>query len=118
MRRAHPALRTSVRYGMCRQPQTSKISPLSADRSTATGTTRPMGDSTMQARALYEAAVSAGLCAEAPIVNDIHSRLNPTRVERIVRPRSTDEVVATVRAAATEGRAVAISAGRHAMGGQ
>jgi FAD/FMN-containing dehydrogenase len=72
----------------------------------------------MQARALYEAAAMACLAAEAETVNDIHARLNPTRVHRIERPQTTAEVVVAVRRAALEGRPVAISGGRHAMGGQ
>lgn len=50
------------------------------------------------------------------IVNDVHSQLNATRVDRIFRPESTDEVRDVVRAA-TE-RPLAIAGGRHAMGGQ
>lgn len=50
------------------------------------------------------------------IVNDVHSQLNATRVNRIVRPESVDEVQEVVRAA-TE-RPLAIAGGRHAMGGQ
>ncbi len=50
------------------------------------------------------------------IVNDIHSRLNATRVDRTFRPESIDEVRDVVRSA-TE-RPLAIAGGRHAMGGQ
>ena len=50
-----------------------------------------------------------------PLVNDVHSRLNETRVERIVPVDSVATVVREVRAA--EG-AVAIAGSRHAMGGQ
>ncbi|MFN8591748.1 MAG: FAD-binding oxidoreductase [Thermomicrobiales bacterium] len=49
------------------------------------------------------------------IVNDVHSRLNETRVARILRPTSTDEIVMYVRDAA---QPLAIAGGRHAMGGQ
>jgi len=52
------------------------------------------------------------------IVNDVHSRLNETRVARIVTPRSVEEVQKIVQQAAQEGRAVSIAGGRHAMGGQ
>lgn len=51
-------------------------------------------------------------------VNDLHSALNPTRVERILTPTSRDEIVGGVQAAAIAGRSLAISGGRHAMGGQ
>jgi FAD/FMN-containing dehydrogenase len=50
------------------------------------------------------------------IVNDVHSGLNATRVERIFRPESIDEVRNVVLAASD--RPLAIAGGRHAMGGQ
>src|SRR5687767_13824535 len=52
------------------------------------------------------------------VLNDVHSRLNPTRVAEVVRPTTLDEFCAAVRRAAGEGRAVSIAGGRHAMGGQ
>ncbi len=52
------------------------------------------------------------------IVNDVHARLNETRVNRIVTPRSTQEVQEIVRQARNEGRVISIAGGRHAMGGQ
>ena len=52
------------------------------------------------------------------VVNDVHSRLNETRVNRIVTPRSVQEVRAIVAQARKEGRAISIAGGRHAMGGQ
>ena len=48
------------------------------------------------------------------LVNDVHSRLNTTRVDRVVQPRSLDELCRTVRGA----EAVSVCGGRHAMGGQ
>jgi FAD/FMN-containing dehydrogenase len=51
-------------------------------------------------------------------VNDVHSHLNPTLVRAIARPDSIGGVQAVVRAARSEGRAVSIAGGRHAMGGQ
>jgi hypothetical protein len=50
------------------------------------------------------------------LVNDIHSQLNPTRVDRIIAIDSE----ATLRAAlaAAEGKPVCVAGGRHAMGGQ
>jgi FAD/FMN-containing dehydrogenase len=50
------------------------------------------------------------------IVNDVHSQLNATRVDRIFRPESVDEVRDVVRSAGE--RLLAIAGGRHAMGGQ
>jgi FAD/FMN-containing dehydrogenase len=52
------------------------------------------------------------------LVNDIHSQLNPTRVQRIASVGSEGELRAAVTAARTSGRPVCIAGGRHAMGGQ
>ncbi len=51
-------------------------------------------------------------------VNDVHSRLNATRVHRIVRPESIAAIQAAIKSAHSEGRAVSVAGGRHAMGGQ
>jgi FAD/FMN-containing dehydrogenase len=53
-----------------------------------------------------------------PIVNDLHSQLNATRVHRIMEPKTLDAVRGALRAARREGRAVCIAGGRHAMGAQ
>jgi FAD/FMN-containing dehydrogenase len=56
------------------------------------------------------------------IVNDVHSRLNATRVIEIVRPAGIDDVREAVlragREAARGGGGLAVCGGRHAMGGQ
>lgn len=52
------------------------------------------------------------------ILNDVHSRLNPTRPHRIEQPTDIEGVVVAVRSARREGRAVSLCGGRHAMGGQ
>lgn len=52
------------------------------------------------------------------VVNDVHSKLNATRVAGIVTPRSLEELRGAVLASAAAGRAVSICGGRHAMGGQ
>jgi FAD/FMN-containing dehydrogenase len=52
------------------------------------------------------------------VVNDVHSRLNATRVARIETPASLRDLQGVMRRAAFEGRAVAIAGGRHAMGAQ
>jgi FAD/FMN-containing dehydrogenase len=52
------------------------------------------------------------------VVNDVHSQLNETRVSRIFEPDSVDALQALVRSARTEGQAVSVAGGRHAMGGQ
>jgi len=51
-------------------------------------------------------------------VNDVHSRLNPTVVDRVVDVRSTAAAHAAILAAAAEGKVICVSGGRHAMGGQ
>jgi FAD/FMN-containing dehydrogenase len=52
------------------------------------------------------------------LVNDIHSQLNPTRVEAILEPRSQAEVQTIVRTARKDRKVISIAGGRHAMGGQ
>jgi FAD/FMN-containing dehydrogenase len=52
------------------------------------------------------------------VLNDAPSALNPTRVARVVTPRTVSDVAAAVEAAAAEGRGVSIAGSRHAMGGQ
>jgi FAD/FMN-containing dehydrogenase len=51
-------------------------------------------------------------------VNDVHSHLNPTGVNAVVRPESIDAVQSLVRAARRTGNNVCVAGGRHAMGGQ
>ncbi len=51
-------------------------------------------------------------------VNDTHSQLNSTRVDRIVAVDSEAALRATLAAARAEGNAVCVAGGRHAMGGQ
>lgn len=53
-----------------------------------------------------------------PLVNDIHSALNETRVRRIVAADSVAAVVRAVGEARREGIAVSVAGGRHAMGAQ
>lgn len=52
------------------------------------------------------------------IVNDVHSKLNETRVARVVRPGSIADLQSIVRDAKRTGKSLAIAGGRHAMGGQ
>ena len=51
-------------------------------------------------------------------VSSFHSQLNPTRVDRIVTPRSIEEIQETLRQAGKEGKSISITGARHAMGGQ
>jgi FAD/FMN-containing dehydrogenase len=52
------------------------------------------------------------------VVNDLHSRLNPTVVDRVVAIRSSHDARAAILAAGAAGKPVCVSGGRHAMGGQ
>jgi FAD/FMN-containing dehydrogenase len=51
-------------------------------------------------------------------VNDVHSGLNPTWVEGVERPGSAEALQEVVRRTRRAGKALSISGGRHAMGGQ
>lgn len=51
-------------------------------------------------------------------LNDVHSRLNATRVGTVIRPASVAGAVEAVRAAARAGEPLAVMGARHAMGGQ
>jgi FAD/FMN-containing dehydrogenase/1-acyl-sn-glycerol-3-phosphate acyltransferase len=51
-------------------------------------------------------------------VNDVQSKLNATRVEQVVRPETAEALQAALKQAETQGLAVSIAGGRHAMGGQ
>lgn len=52
------------------------------------------------------------------LVNDVHSQLNLTRVDRIVKPRDVAELQEAIASARSAGKSVSIAGGRHAMGGQ
>ena len=56
--------------------------------------------------------------ARGVLVNDVHSRLNPTRVREVVTVTSLGALVDTVRAARRRRLSLCIGGGRHAMGGQ
>ena len=56
--------------------------------------------------------------ARGVLVNDVHSRLNPTRVREVVPVASLDALIETVGSARRRGLPVCIAGGRHAMGGQ
>lgn len=63
------------------------------------------------------------VCANPPrrmhtLLNDVHSRLNPTRVAQVLRPVSVAEVQAAVTFARREGLCITVGGSRHAMGGQ
>lgn len=51
-------------------------------------------------------------------VNDIHSKLNETRVAEIIKPQSVEEIQSAVKRAKSEVKYIAVAGGFHAMGGQ
>jgi FAD/FMN-containing dehydrogenase len=58
-------------------------------------------------------------CADvSAIVNDVHSQLNRTAVQRIIPVDSVETLQRVVREIAEEGGRVSMAGGRHAMGGQ
>jgi FAD/FMN-containing dehydrogenase len=62
---------------------------------------------------------AAARCEAAGVgVNDIHSKLNSTQVDRVVAVDSEDALRDALKAARAAGKPVAIAGGRHAMGGQ
>lgn len=52
------------------------------------------------------------------LLNDVHSRLNPTAVAEVVLPRCVEDVVQAVKRARRQGLTVSVGGALHAMGGQ
>jgi FAD/FMN-containing dehydrogenase len=52
------------------------------------------------------------------LVNDLHSKLNPTEVDSIVEIDSEDALRGAIASARAAGKPVCIAGGRHSMGGQ
>jgi FAD/FMN-containing dehydrogenase len=52
------------------------------------------------------------------VVNDVHSQLNRTIVDCVVRPTTIDELRAAILRAKSEGKQVSLCGRRHSMGGQ
>jgi FAD/FMN-containing dehydrogenase len=59
-----------------------------------------------------------GAADDSQVVNDIHSQLNRTRVDRILRPKNVKELQVAVLTAKSTRKPLSIAGGRHAMGGQ
>lgn len=49
------------------------------------------------------------------LLNDLHCRLNPTRVQEVLYPEDTDDVINIVLRANRENTAISISGGMHAL---
>ncbi|HEY5752374.1 MAG TPA: FAD-binding oxidoreductase [Chthoniobacterales bacterium] len=59
------------------------------------------------------------MCNPPPIqVNDVHSGLNPTTVNRVETPATLEQLVTIVNACAQRGEFLSVAGCRHAMGGQ
>ena len=56
--------------------------------------------------------------SQGVVVNDAQSQLNSTRVHRIDRPKSLNDIQRALRDAQRQERAVSVAGGRHSMGGQ
>ena len=52
------------------------------------------------------------------VLNDLHSRLNPTTVDSIHHPKSSYEVLTLIKYAKKHNKSISISGGNHSMGGQ
>ncbi len=59
-----------------------------------------------------------GAAPRGVVVNDVHSQLNPTRVDRVVRVDSLSSVQEAIQRAARKDQVICIAGGRHAMGAQ
>jgi FAD/FMN-containing dehydrogenase len=55
---------------------------------------------------------------ESLVVNDVHSQLNSTRVDRILKPNSLKDLQGAVLSAKSAKKPLSVAGGRHAMGGQ
>ena len=55
---------------------------------------------------------------ERTLVNDIHSRLNPTWVSKIIAPTSLDALQREIVQVKQTGETISVAGGRHCMGGQ
>ena len=52
------------------------------------------------------------------VLNDLHSRLNPTTVDSIHHPKSSYEILTLIKRAKKHSKSISISGGQHSMGGQ
>jgi hypothetical protein len=60
----------------------------------------------------------ANTASGSTLVNDIHSQLNPTPVNRVVKVQSAEQLAGILLSASQQGRALSLAGKRHAMGGQ
>jgi FAD/FMN-containing dehydrogenase len=62
--------------------------------------------------------ISRGRNSRGVVANDVHSQLNPTRLQRIVRVDSTETIREAIGCARAEANSISVAGGRHAMGAQ
>ena len=60
----------------------------------------------------------ANTASASTLVNDVHSQLSPTPVNRVLRPQSAEQLADILRSASQQGRTLSLAGKRHAMGGQ
>jgi hypothetical protein len=60
----------------------------------------------------------ANAATGSTLVNDIHSQLNLTRVNEVLKPQSAEQLADIVVSASQQGRTLSLAGKRHAMGGQ
>ena len=60
----------------------------------------------------------ANAATSSTLVNDIHSQLNPTRVNEVLKPQSAEQLAHIVVSASQQGHTLSLAGKRHAMGGQ
>jgi FAD/FMN-containing dehydrogenase len=77
-----------------------------------------LADRRRMASLLLFGGLSIQAWGQETLLNDPHSQLNPTWVAEVVEPKGSQQIIATVKAAARDGHAISISGGRHSMGGQ
>jgi FAD/FMN-containing dehydrogenase len=70
------------------------------------------------AGAYLGAPLFANTASGSTLVNDIHSQLNPTPVNRILKPQSAEQLADILLSASQQGRIVSLAGKRHAMAGQ
>lgn len=51
-------------------------------------------------------------------VNDVHSKLNRTKVCEIVKPKSDEDIQTAIKKSVSAGKSISVAGGFHAMGGQ
>jgi FAD/FMN-containing dehydrogenase len=59
----------------------------------------------------------ANAATSSTLVNDVHSQLNPTRVNEVLKPQSAEQLAHIVVSASQQGRTLSLAGTRHAMGG-